>query len=175
MNLHEYKRSSGFTLVELLIVIIIIGVLAGVMMLAAQFAMDKAEATKIVNNMRIIKTASIMCHADTGNWKPAASAGPSGVGYEERRIYNLLHLYTDYSLSIEELNRCSIWGPSGGAVGPYIRYNASSLRLGVKKALASMASNGVPIYSFYITTSSSGVHPAYNGGNTIHMLIARTD
>lgn len=66
--IRKYRKSKGFTLVELLIVIIIIGILAGMMMLAAGSATDKAEATKIVSNMRNIKAAAVMYYADNNNW-----------------------------------------------------------------------------------------------------------
>ncbi|MDO4987618.1 MAG: prepilin-type N-terminal cleavage/methylation domain-containing protein [Synergistes sp.] len=61
----------GFTLVELLIVIIIIGVLAGMMMLSTGSATDKAEATKIVSDLRSIKSACLLYYADNGAWPSA--------------------------------------------------------------------------------------------------------
>jgi len=69
------KKRTGFTLVELLIVIIIIGILAGAMLLVAGSGTDKAEATKIVSNLRSLKAAALMYYADNPNATVAAAAG----------------------------------------------------------------------------------------------------
>lgn len=55
---------SGFTLVELLIVIIIIGILAGAMMLIVSSGNDAAEAAKIVSDLGSLKSAAMLYYLD---------------------------------------------------------------------------------------------------------------
>jgi prepilin-type N-terminal cleavage/methylation domain-containing protein len=59
-RLQRKGARKGFTLVELLIVIIIIGILAGAMMMVAGGGRDAAEASKIVSDLRTIKSAALM-------------------------------------------------------------------------------------------------------------------
>jgi general secretion pathway protein G len=63
-------RKGGFTLVELLIVIMIIAILAGMMMLASGSATDSAEATRVINDLRNLKAAMLLYYADNGKWPP---------------------------------------------------------------------------------------------------------
>jgi len=54
--------------VELLIVMVIIGILAGSLMLTMGGGKGKAEATRIVSDLRNLKAAAIMYYSDNGEW-----------------------------------------------------------------------------------------------------------
>ena len=58
---------KGFTLVELLIVIVVIGVLSTMMMLSSTEAVTSAKASNIVSNLRNMKTAALAWYADNLN------------------------------------------------------------------------------------------------------------
>jgi general secretion pathway protein G len=67
------RKRKGFSLVELLIVIIIIGILASAMLLLMGTAEDKAEATAILSDMRSMKSAMIIFKLEKGRWPERTS------------------------------------------------------------------------------------------------------
>lgn len=87
-------RKSGFTLVELLIVIMIIAILAGMMMLATGSATDSATATKIINDLRATKSAALLVYMDNNqSWDWAAAGQESEAGksldkYMDRPLFD---------------------------------------------------------------------------------------
>ena len=92
-------RRGGFTLVELLIVIIIIAILAGMMMMTTGSATDRAEATKIISDLRTFKGAALMYYVDHKAWPLTDGAGITDLNlalapYLDRSVdtkYGTLH------------------------------------------------------------------------------------
>lgn len=60
----NFSKRKGFTLVELLIVIVVIGVLSAMMMLSSTEAVSSAKASNIISNLRNLKTAVLSWYAD---------------------------------------------------------------------------------------------------------------
>ena len=58
------KLKKGFTLVELLIVIVVIGILSAMMMLSSNEAVSSAKAARIINDLRNWRTAAMAWYID---------------------------------------------------------------------------------------------------------------
>ena len=131
------KKSKGFTLVELLIVIIIIGILAGMMMLSTGGATAKAEATKIVADLRNMKAAAVMVYADSGKWPTELKS---------------LDKYLDQDVSEDHYDLDTANG--------FIQYKVASVDEDIRTALKKLADSGVPLYN----TTSTSADNKYSGG-----------
>lgn len=67
------SKRKGFTLVELLIVIVVIGILASAMMLASGSATDSAKASSAISELRSAKAAGLLWFADNPNYNIATN------------------------------------------------------------------------------------------------------
>ena len=149
----KYRKAKGFTLVELLIVIIIIGILAGMMMLSTGSATDKAEATKIVSDMRNVKAACLMYYADNGNYPSATTPSTS------------LDIYLDTTAKNMSV-------ASGGGTSIFVKYDLSAAKTpaGVITKLNEIRKSSGAINGTNSTTTSSDITGT---GKAVYMVIRK--
>lgn len=70
---------KGFTLLELIIVIAILAVLAGAMVPLFKTTRLEAQFAKARADLEAIKSAAVMLHYDTGQWRSAGPADDYGL------------------------------------------------------------------------------------------------
>ena len=91
-------KNKGFTLVELLIVIVVIGVLSAMMMLSSTEAVSSARAADIVSDLRNLKTAALAWYADNLDYVSdlgTSSSASSGLNNKRAEILKYMGNGTD--------------------------------------------------------------------------------
>lgn len=149
----KYRKAKGFTLVELLVVIIIIGILAGMMMLSTGAATDKAEAAKIISDMRNIKSACLMYYADKNKWPDLTDVARTDVEkFLDQKMDNYKLVSSDTSGAVV--------GALFVTTSPDVSAN-KKLTAGVRKKLAAVAADS----GLYDGATTDTAKP-YAGGTT---------
>jgi general secretion pathway protein G len=67
-NHQRVRREDGFTLIELIVVITIIGIMATFVVVGTGGRTDQAKRTKVKNDFNAIKSAASLYRNDTGQW-----------------------------------------------------------------------------------------------------------
>ena len=116
------RLSGGFTLIELMVVLVIIALLAGLAYPALQNAILNAKSTKCAGNLRAIGGAIIQAASDNNNQYPEiaqAASNPYPAGSDAK---NLIDTLSPYGLTPDAL-KCPV--DMGGSPSAYAQYGSS--------------------------------------------------
>lgn len=113
-------RRAGFSLIELLTVIVVIGILASIALPLLRGAIDRADAATIVENGRTILLGGVLALHNTGQFPPDAAAG---VVPPELAPYLAAGFDFDYE-GVVTYRWESDNGPTGNTAFLYIDYSA---------------------------------------------------
>jgi len=76
------RHSSGFTLVEIMVVVVIIGLLAAMAIPGFTKSRSRSQATAVVNNLRVYGSAFEVYALEVGTWPPDQNRGVIPPGME---------------------------------------------------------------------------------------------
>jgi prepilin-type N-terminal cleavage/methylation domain-containing protein len=165
------EHRKGFTLIEMLIVIIIIGALAAMLMLSVGAAKDRAEAAKFINDLKVFQKAAILCRTDRGNWKYE-----NGWVSDEARAKGIIEHYTDRTLAADQANAYTFWGGNTN-YGMWLTVHMDIIKNGsnLKRIMAKYSNGqmGVKLFKSRVSTNDyyKGKYAIYDGGSDLYFMV----
>ena len=184
-------RNKAFTLVELLIVIVVIGVLSAMMMLSSTEAISSAKASNVISNLRNFKTAVLSWYTDNldnvnGN---GVLKKPGGTNYDtmfgQDNSVTIADIAKYFSVELDANGKDSSGGqymldytPSAGGdkrLGPFrwfVVYKLPTNDANIKTKLEARAGSTGLMYSQPTTDKRGSYSATATGSDYVAMEVA---
>ncbi len=124
--LNRWEKQTGFTIVELLIVIVVIGILAAITIVAFNGVQNRANDSRRDSDLKQLKTALEMYKADKDIYPAVCSADNSGCSVSSLAA----ELSPTYIASVPQdpkfpsVGYSYVRGSAGASYGIWVRYDA---------------------------------------------------
>lgn len=134
-------RRGGFTLIELMIVMVVIGVLAGIAVLRYVDLRNHAMVAGIVSDLENVRLGAYNYWADRDSFPPDAGAGVMPTGMEQYMGSSFKFAKPQYTLDWENFQ-----GSGGGTGGMQVGVVVTSPDSRLMELLARRAAGGLPYF-----------------------------
>lgn len=102
MNVHDSRR-GGFSLIELLVAVSIVGILAGLAIPNMRNVTFRARATAVFGDLNVVRQATLDYNADLNSWPSEVAAGVVPPGLEAFLPEGFSFAGEGYELDFENL------------------------------------------------------------------------
>lgn len=153
-KLKEKRAEQGFTIVELLIVIVIIGILAAIVIVAYTGVTQQAKDSKYKSNADAIRQVAETINATEGGYPAAIAKSGNVIGFDSSSTATL---------------------PTGVTVGTAIAYNgtAPADNAATAKTLSDAEETGAyTVMACGTATSTTGIKVYYTKGSSVLSMVA---
>lgn len=135
---------KGFTLIELMIVVLIVSILAAIAQPKLSDVLVKARAADAYADMQVVRVAALAFQANQNAWPPDAARGvvPTGLGAYLPDDFSLVK--SDYQLDFDN------WGGSPFEIGITLITSDATLGLNLLDILPAPKWNSGDKYSWVI-------------------------
>lgn len=113
----DFKSQKSFTILEIMIVVLIVGMITAFGIPRYHRAMENAQQAEIFDNLRIIYAAEQAHHAGTGHYWPTDNANYDIIAINQNLRLNIIENGVEYSCSGIPANlsyACFVNLPDGG-------------------------------------------------------------
>jgi prepilin-type N-terminal cleavage/methylation domain-containing protein len=137
------RRRAGFTLIELMTVLIVLGLLAGLAILKYIDLTNRARAAQATGDLQAVRLAAYGAWYETGNWPPDAGPGTIPDGMAPYLPQGFTFSRPEYTLDWENFTP-----PNGGTTaGMQVGVVVTSSDPRLERALELSLGNKLPFVS----------------------------